>query len=80
MHTLDMKHGQVNPIRITKYNNKTCRLEAVEEKSYPVVMSEKSILHGAVCFTADEAALIKADLQTKCKNARHERSSMESEE
>lgn len=65
LNQLDTINNQTNPFRIIKYDKVNCKIEFVEEPSFPI-LSQK--LNGAFCLTKEDFAKYKSFVQSECKN------------
>lgn len=74
IHQLDTVNNKSNPLKITKYNMETCKLEGVSQDSIELLGPE---LHGAFCLTKEDFAKYKAHFQAECKNMNEQKRSNE---
>ncbi len=71
LNQLDIKHDVVNPFKITKYNEETCKLELQSQPSYQLSATadgKASPLQGGVCLTPADYTKWKSFLEAECEN------------
>lgn len=66
----DAVNNQINPKRVTKYNNKTCKIETVREPSYAIILPDGTLnpkLHGGFLISAEDMNKLYECGETECK-------------
>lgn len=68
---VDATHNQMNPFKITKYDEVNCKLELQTLPSYPIADQSgvvNPVLHGGVWISSADYAELKKYVITECKN------------
>jgi hypothetical protein len=67
LHQIDTVHNQVNPFKITRYNEESCELELKAREPFSLLAP---VLHGGVCLTSEDYALLQSKIKARCENAK----------